>query len=445
MLATNSHDDLAICKGLDCIMNDEDFIKRTETYLWKWAKQVCEDLELPENAITTKYVSHKAANYVVRLCDFHFLISLTIQCDREGTKDDIIEQMIAVIDQEMEELKEDKMTTFNEFTFILSWMATWARDSELLNDLLANQDFDKYPKCHAQSLLINSVRNCFSDGVEFLLNWGAKPNLHLWEEEFYSNAPIPVALNQFERVITRETTKDKEDEDIEELEKIVEILVTKTIEETGQSPFLLPASSDHFDTNAYSLVALPVIAMASERCSKFLFHHGSAGLVSDPEAMEDLFGDIPEMLSLFTRYAFIESYPWYIVKWMNRLILPLIRSGVTQQDADIGWKHFDRNVGGKTWENKICKSVWGRLGVFTQILVETCVYEGGKVPTCFNRKTKPWFPMSLSQTCRRSILKVMPVGLDARTSAIASLDLPEMLKTYLTYPEFEPIMKETTD
>ena len=105
------------------------------------------------------------------------------------------------------------------------------------------------------------------------------------------------------------------------------------------------------------------------------------------------------------------------------------------------FEDFEQLILDDAYHDDVCIGVWGRTGVFAELLVESSVYNAGQVPACAHMVPNSYFPMSLARYCRRSLLKALPIGLEKRSSAIESLKLPFWITKFLKYSEFEPISK----
>ena len=182
------------CQDKGCILSDKsDFVARTKDLCLKWSQRVCSELDMDEDSVTEDFVTFDEPD-VVRLCDYNFHVRVSIYCEDPAQKADVLEMLMQTIEREMESNESDCFDSFNEFTWILTSLATAASDLDRLQDTLVRQSCKNYPTCYIQSLLNYAINKSFLDGVKFLLNWGAQAHRYQYDNGFSVETPIKVAV-----------------------------------------------------------------------------------------------------------------------------------------------------------------------------------------------------------------------------------------------------------
>ena len=420
-----SHDDRFICKG-KCLLADKCFIERTQAYVNDLGKRFCDELSLPKDTITNRVYGPHDENEV-RLCDEILGVQCSFTFTDETSKEMGVKLLINLV--EIDKAKSQIGSGFNEFTWILSWLATYACDSEKLEEALRDQNNEHLPKCYLQSLLLNCVRHHFVEGVSFMLDFGANPNWFHWKGGIFCHLPITYAIEELGKLYIDEEAVDK-------LDEIVQVLVKRTNKNTGQSPFHKTEPSEFSNYGALSF--LESVAEVSEKTSKIMIDHGFNRNGNGPlvlQAFHDVINTVDNSESFTTTF--------HLAK---RLLLRLLKGGSRYTLADLSLFRLvnDEEIVTSYDIEVISFIVWGRYYVFLEMLAEFSTYQGGKVAPYVSTVSKLNFPMSLMKTCRRSILQTLPFGEERRNAAIDALQLPDLLTKYLKFSEFEPIVDEET-
>ena len=424
-----AHDEMC-CNDKECILSDKsDFVDRTRDFCLKWSHQVCSELGMDENSVTEDFVTFDAQN-IVRLCDYCFHFRVSIYCENPAQKANVLELLMKTIEGEMESSESDCFDSFNEFTWILTSLAIAALDLDRLQDTLARQSCKNYPTCYIQSLLIFAINKNFLDGVKFLLNWGAKAHRYLYDNEIIVETPINVAVRCIHNF-------RGEREKVTKSHEILKLILISTVEETGKSPFLIQHAGKY-----------PDMDVTESLYSIFKISPRSAHLLIDYllEAMLDGEGFIEVYQSMALEFGLDAEEAAEIAKYIlkarlavSELLLPLLRSGARHSSSMSDFEDFEAVILDDPVHDEICIGVWGRTGVFAELVFESSVYNAGQVPACAYMVPNNYFPMTLARYCRRSLLKALPIGLEKRSSAIESLKLPFWITKFLNYSEFEPI------
>ena len=435
-----SHDEL-ICRG-ECPLSNPDFIERTRSYALELSKKVCQKLSIAESSISESVVDLEEEN-VVRLNDEILHIEVAICCDGREYVEEVLENLMEMVENDIksEEEHQRNKPTFNHFIWTLSWLATSACDLNRLEQTLTEQKGSQvYPKCFLQSLLLNCIRAHFVDGVRFLLQLGAKPNRYHWRGVICTYLPITFAITEFPSLL--HSGDEINMNEVEKLEKIVQVLVEKAYEETGgKSPFSNNGTEEDEEfSDQNSLKFLADVALLSKKTSKLLIDYGIEAMTRGcflKDVLEDMVATFDEYTDPLRnpRENRVEKKRSTALVLLERMILPLLHSGARHDSPDLSY--FDEFLQGTPSNDIVCETIWGRRNVFNEMLVEMCEFNGGQVVACFNYAPKCYFPMDLSHSCRRSILKMLPIGLETRKNAIEGLELPDLLKNFLRYPEFD--------
>ena len=224
------------------------------------------------------------------------------------------------------------------------------------------------------------------------------------------------------------------------MHEIIKIILAKAVEETGKSPFLI----QHAGKYPYMHVtdSLYTIAKKSPRSTHLLIDYVLEAML-DGEALIEVYQSVALEFGLYPDDADENvNYKPKARVAVKELLLPLLRSGARHSTSVCLFDEYEGFNFDEPSHDEICIGVWGRTGVFTELLIESCVYNAGQVLACAHMVPSSYFPMTLAGYCRRSLLKALPIGLEKRSSAIENLKLPSSITKFLNFSEYEPIAKK---